>query len=117
MLATVSVGSVNQTVPLPWAGVRGIVLLAPSKESLAAFACDDSVVDPGRLIATNFAWYHFNLCSHGVAALPLRVVMKLLPARTPESPKIPLSTTEEGGRQRAAQPIKPSLQADAVAGG
>lgn len=34
MLATVSVGSVNQTVPLPWAGVRGIVLLAPSKESL-----------------------------------------------------------------------------------
>lgn len=34
MLATVSVGSVNQTVPLPWAGVRGIVLLAPPKESL-----------------------------------------------------------------------------------
>lgn len=58
-----------------------------------------------------------SLTSHGVAALPLRVVMKLLPARTPESPKIPLSNTEEGGRQRAAQPIKPSLQADAVAGG
>lgn len=50
-----------------------------------------------------------SLTSHGVAALPLRVVMKLLPAGIPESPKIPLSTSEEGGRRRAAPLKKPSL--------
>lgn len=29
---------------------------------LAAFTRDDAVVDPGGFVATNFAWYHFNLC-------------------------------------------------------
>lgn len=37
-------------------------VLCESPPYLAAFARDDSVVDPGGLIATNFAWYHFNLC-------------------------------------------------------
>lgn len=74
MLAAVAVGAVDQAVPLPGAGVAGIVLLAPPKETLpgmgreelgkspsgsqpparsrhprahlAAFAGDDTVVDP-----------------------------------------------------------------------
>lgn len=29
---------------------------------LAAFTRDDAVVDPRGFVATNFAWYHFNLC-------------------------------------------------------
>lgn len=29
---------------------------------LAAFTCDDSIVYSRRLVTTNFAWYHFNLC-------------------------------------------------------
>lgn len=49
-----------------------------------------------------------SLTSHGVAAVLLRVVMKL-PARTPENPKIPLSTREEGGLRRAAPPREASL--------
>lgn len=48
------------------------------------------------------------LTSHDVAAVLLRVVMKL-PARTPENPKIPLSTREEGGRRRTAPLREASL--------
>lgn len=35
--------------------------LGTSEESLASLAGDDSVVDPGGLVATDLAWYYLDL--------------------------------------------------------
>lgn len=95
VLAAVAVGAVDQAVPLPGAGVAGIVLLAPPKETLpgmgreelgkcpagsqgrpparsrpprahlAAFAGDDTVVDPGGFVSADLARDHLNLGCDG----------------------------------------------------
>ena len=56
---------------------------------LAAFTCDDSVVDPGGLITTNFAWYHFNLCWKGKTGILSSESFLLTFTLLPPSPPLP----------------------------
>lgn len=91
VLAAVAVGAVDQAVPLPRAGVAGIVLLAPPEKALqrmamglgrrpvgrqhppgphcahlAAFTGDNAVVDPRGLVPADLAGDHLDLgCGKG----------------------------------------------------
>lgn len=105
VLAAVAVGAVDQAVPLPGAGVAGVVLLAAPEKTLrgtgrrwesarrgasppqppssgrprahlAAFAGDNAVVDPRGLVSADLARDHFDLgCSGGERGVKLRGLM------------------------------------------
>lgn len=62
MLASVSASAVDGAVLLTGAGVGHVTLLAPAEETLAPLTGDNPVVDPRRLVPTDFAGDHFNLC-------------------------------------------------------
>jgi hypothetical protein len=61
VLASVTASAVDGAVLLAGAGVGHVTLLAPAKEALAPLTGDNPVVDPRRLVPTDFARDHFNL--------------------------------------------------------
>lgn len=64
MLAAVTVCSVDQAVPLAGTRVHGIVLLAATEETLAAFTGDNSIVDSRGLVPTDLTGDDLDLSSH-----------------------------------------------------